>query len=202
MGVIEFIKRLRQPPAGEPAVLGEFIARRGAYVAQKTVLDYCRVKSGRQEKLLFADPDFQIALAHCRWQTFIPTLGDVTALAESWLRPHAPGREAALAEALALLHDAALAAETIPDDAREAAAAAPDALRRRLAEAQAVPPVPANKLRLVAESPLLATIPVHAEQRVGESEAIRGALRFHMISTQQEMERAFDAPKLALALSM
>jgi len=200
--IIDFINRLRAGPAATPAALGEFIARRGAYVAQKTVLDYCRVKSGRQEKALFADADFQVALAYCRWQTFIPALGDVTALAEAWLRPHAAGREAALAEALAQLHDAALAAETIPDDAREAADAAPDMLRRRLAEAQRSPPPMANHLPLMAEAPLLATIPIHAEQRVGETVAIKGALRFHIVSTQQEMERGFDGPKLALALSM
>ncbi|MCX7374591.1 MAG: hypothetical protein NTW56_19525 [Alphaproteobacteria bacterium] len=74
--------------------------------------------------------------------------------------------------------------------------------RRRLAEAQRSPPPMANHLPLMAEAPLLATIPIHAEQRVGETVAIKGALRFHIVSTQQEMERGFDGPKLALALSM
>jgi hypothetical protein len=37
---------------------------------------------------------------------------------------------------------------------------------------------------------------------MGESVAIKGALRFHIVSTQQEMERGFDRPRLALALSM
>jgi hypothetical protein len=48
-----------------------------------------------------------------------------------------------------------------------------------------------------AEPVLFATLPIHADQRIGESEAIRGALRFHLVTTQQEMERRFDAAKLS-----
>ncbi len=197
---MQFIRGLRRQPESTPEALGDFIARRGAYVAQKTVIDYCKVKSGRQEKALFSDADFQTALEHCRWQTYIAALGDVTALAEAWLRPHAQGREAALAEALAQLHDTALHSESPPQDSRQAAATAPDALRRRLAEYQDQAPYPANHLPLMADGPLFATLPVHAEQRTGETPAIRGALRFHMVSTQQEMERAFDRPSLAVNL--
>ena len=53
--------------------------------------------------------------------------------------------------------------------------------------------VPANQLPLLAEAPLFATLPIHPDQRKGETPAIRGALRFHVVSTQQEMERRFDA---------
>ncbi len=60
--------------------------------------------------------------------------------------------------------------------------------------------MPADRRTLLAEQPLLATIPVHADQRVGETPAIRGALRFHMVSTQQEMERAFLPGPLAARL--
>jgi hypothetical protein len=50
-------------------------------------------------------------------------------------------------------------------------------------------------------APLLATLPIHPDQRIGETPSIRGALRFHIVTTQQEMERGFDAPALAAALS-
>lgn len=192
---------LRRPASADPERLGEFLRVRGAYVAQKTVLDYCQVKAGRQERQVFADPGFQDALQHCRWQTWFGALADVTALAEAWLRPHAPRRGAALAAALVALHARAMKAEE-PPPAREqeAADAALRALPGHLASLQLAPPWPAHRLPLLAEAPLMVTLPVHPDQRVGEAPAIRGGLRFLIVATQQEMERTFDAPLLAAAL--
>lgn len=190
----------RRPRGSAPEALQAFLARQSAFVAQKTVLDYCRVKAGRNERAMFADPDFQAALRHCRWQTFAASVQDVTAIAEAWLRPHAPGQETTLAAALAALGGAVLDAAPAPPEERAALDAAREALPRHLAGLQEAPPASPGRIVLMAEAPLLATLPIHPEQRIGETPAIRGALRFHMVSTQQEMERAFDAPELARRL--
>jgi hypothetical protein len=196
-----FLSRLLgRAGAAEPAALSRFLGRQAAYVAQKTVVDYCRVKAGRHESQLFADPDFLAALRHCRWQVFFAAVADVSALAEGWLRPHARGREAALGTALVALGRGVLEAEAVPDEERAARDAACEALAARLAALLAAPPVPADRMPLAAEAPLFATLPVHPEQRRGESEAIRGALRFHVVTTQEELERGFDAPRLAARL--
>lgn len=182
----------------DPPGFGVFLQRRAAFVSQKTVLDYCRVKAGRREATTFADPDFQAALLHCRWQVYLATLSDMAALAEAWLRPAVPpGSEAALAKGLLQLHAAALTAEPLPVQEQETAAAMAAALPGHLAGLQQAPPRPANRLPLLAEAPLFATLPVHPDQRIGESPSIRGALRFHLVSTQQEMERRFDGVALA-----
>jgi hypothetical protein len=70
----------------------------------------------------------------------------------------------------------------------------------RLGQMQQAPPYPAQELPLQSDAPLLATLPIHRDQRKGESPAIRGALRFHVVSTQQEMERRFDGAGLAAAI--
>jgi hypothetical protein len=184
-----------------PAALEAFLAAQAAFVAQKTVYDYCRVKAGRREVEMFADPDFQAALTHCRWQTFAGSAQDVTAMAEAWLRPHAPGREAALAVALARIGGAVMDAAPAPAEERASLDASREALARHLVQLQDSPPRAAHKLPLLAEAPLLATIPIHPEQRIGETPAIKGALRFHMVSAQQEMERRFDPAALAAALT-
>ncbi len=185
----------------DPAAFQAFLERQSAFVAQKTVLDYCRVKAGRRERETFADPDFQAALAHCRWQTFAGAVADTAAMAEAWLRPHALGREAALAAALGRIGAAILAAAPTPPEERQSLDAAAEALPRHLAGLQEAPPLPADRLPLLAEAPLLATLPIHPDQRKGETPSIRGALRFHIVSTQQEMERGFDAPTLAQRLA-
>lgn len=197
MALLDVFRRARFE---SPAELARFLHGQAAYVAQKTVLDYCRVKAGRSEKQLFANPDFQAALAHCRWQVFFAALGDVTALIEAHLRPLAPGQEALLAERLASVHHAALDSETAPPEQAASAADARDAVAHHLAAMQLEPPRPAHRLPLRAEAVLFATLPVHPEQRQGESLAIKGALRFQMVTTQQELERRFDAPRTAANL--
>lgn len=191
---------LRARKSVSPGDFGAFLQRQAVFVAQKTVIDYCRVKSGRQEKRLFDDPDFQAALRHCRWQTYLAALADVFLLGEAWLRPHAPGAAADLAEEVVALHAAALAAEAPPDGEAADAAQSLRAFPGQLAARQQRAPVPANKVPLLAEAPLFATLPIHPDQRIGEAPSIRGALRFHMVATEQEMERRFDAPGLLAQL--
>ncbi|CAH0230652.1 hypothetical protein [Roseomonas sp. CECT 9278] len=183
-----------------PADFGSFLQRQAVFVAQKTVIDYCRVKSGRQEKRLFDDPDFQAALRHCRWQTYLAALADVFLLGEAWLRPHAPGGAGDLAARIVALHAAALATEAPPAAEAADAAQALRAFPGQLAARQQAAPAPINTVPLLAQAPLFATLPIHPDQRVGEAPSIRGALRFHMVATEQEMERRFDAPGLAAQL--
>ncbi|MCS6892935.1 MAG: hypothetical protein RMK64_12230 [Rhodovarius sp.] len=190
----------RRPSVPLRAAFRDFMARQGAFVAQKTVFDYCRVKAGRQEARLFADPSFRAALEHCRWQVYFAALSDVAALAESWLRPHATGREQVLAAALSALAAEILAESGSPAEEAESAAAAARALPGHLAALQLGPPLPANRLPLLAEAPLFATLPIHPDQRRDEGPAIRGALRFHIVSTQQEMERRFRPAAVAAEL--
>lgn len=190
----------RRPRSRGGDELRTFLDRQAAFVAQKTVLDYCRVKAGLHEREMFANPEFKAALNHCRWQTWAGAVQDVAALAEAWLRPHVPGREAALAEALAALAGQVIETVPAPAEARDTLEAARAALPRHLAALQDAPPHGADRLPLLAEAPLLATLPIHPDQRIGETPAIRGALRFHIVTTQQEMERAFDPAALAANL--
>ncbi|MCA3390050.1 MAG: hypothetical protein INF65_15610 [Roseomonas sp.] len=198
---MRFLRRLLgSPPSKEPRDFGDFLHRQGAFVAQKTVLDYCRVKVGRSEKAYFDNPDFQAALKHCRWQVFLAAQSDVVALAEAWLRPFCPGREALLLEQLVALHADFMTEEAPPPEEQEAFAASLNALPGHLAGLQLAAPHDARTLPLLAEPPLFATLPIHPDQRKGEAPSIRGALRFHMVSCQQEMERAFDPAGLSARL--
>jgi hypothetical protein len=193
---------LQRRRSADPATLAAFLSRQAAFVTQKTVYDYVRVKAGRDEGRMFKDPDFQAALRHCRWQVWFGAAADVVLVAEAWLRPAAAGREAALAAALAALHGHLHdSVEGLPGSEAAAAADARGAFANLLAAAQALPPMPPDKRALLADAPLFATLPVHPDQRVGETPAIRGALRFHIVSTQEELERAFDREGLAAALA-
>jgi hypothetical protein len=194
LSLLDFFRTRR---SADPAKLRRFLHAQAAFVAQKTVVDYCRVKTGRRERQYFSDPDFQTALLHCKWQVFFASVSDLAAVFEAHLRPHAVGTEGRLAAALTRLHDAALFDEAPPPEERAAGLERAEAFPRHLAALQASPPVSAHRLPLLAEPVLFATLPIHADQRVGEGPSIRGALRFHVVTTQQELERRFDAPILA-----
>jgi hypothetical protein len=197
---LSLLRRLLSAAASDdPAVFGPFLGRQAIYIAQKTVTDYCRVKTGRAEREMFEDAEFAAAMRHCRWQVYFATTADVAAMAEAWLRPAAPD-STRLAERLAALLATAIEAEPAPERERDAARAAADAILPHLHRMQSAPPQPANTLPLLAEAPLFATLPVHPEQRAGEAGAIRGALRFNVLTTQQEMERRFLRERLAARL--
>ncbi|WP_198371005.1 hypothetical protein [Roseomonas rosulenta] len=191
---------LQRRKSSNPEAFGAFLQRQAAFVAQKTVIDYCRVKSGRQETRLFDDPDFQAALRHCRWQTYLAALADVFVIADAWLRPQMPSQPDALAQGIVALHATALAIETPPPEEAADAAQSLRAFPGQLAARRQAPAVPLHEMPLLAEAPLFATLPIHADQRIGEAPYIRGALRLHIVSTQQEMERRFDPAGLAAAL--
>ena len=154
MALLDLFRRRRSVA---PSDLARFLQSQSAYVAQKTVLDYCRVKAGRSEKQVFSNPDFLAALAHCRWQVFFAALSDVTALIEAHLRPHAPGQEVLLVQRLVALHHAALAYESPPMEQAASGADARDTLPHHLAVLQLEAPQPAHRLPLLAEAVLFAT---------------------------------------------
>jgi hypothetical protein len=91
-----------------------------------------------------------------------------------------------------------MATDTPPEDEQQAFEASLIALPGHLARLQLAAPRDARTLPLLAEAPLFATLPIHPDQRKDEGPAIRGALRFHILSTQQEMERGFDPAGLSL----
>jgi hypothetical protein len=201
---VTFLHRLtglvRPRRSADPAALATFIARWGAFAAQKTVLDYCAVKLGVNWNKALEEPEFATLLRDCRWRVYLAAQGDVAAVAEARLRPFAADREADLAEALAAMAAAAVVAAGPPPHLGAEAEAACAGYRPRLARCQLAPPQPPTTLPLDAGPVLLETIPIHPELRRGEQVSILGALRLHLVAADQEMERRFDPAPLLAAL--
>lgn len=194
------VRRLYAGPSADPAAFAVFLGRWGAFVAQKTVMDYCGVKLGVNWDKALAEPDFAAALSACRWRVYLAAQGDLAALAEAWLRPHAAGREPALAAVLARSAAAAVAAAGPPAHLAAAAEAAQAGYGARLARRQRAPPQPADTLVLDAAPVLLETLPIHPDLRRGEQPAILGGLRMNLLAAQAAMERRFAPAPLAAAL--
>lgn len=191
----------RAPRIADVGAFATFLAAQGAFVAQKTVMDYCGVKLGVNWQKAQEEPVFAELLADCRWRVYFAAQGDVAAMAESWLRPFVPGREPALADALAGLAAEAIGRAGAPSRLAAEAEAARAGIAARLAQRQLAAPLPANALALDAGPVLLETLPIHPDLRRGERVSILGGLRMHMVAAQQEMERRFVPAALAAALT-
>lgn len=191
---------LRRSKSTDREEFARFLAGRGAYLAQKTVLDYCAVKLGVNWHSALHDPVFTVPLAACRWQVYLAAQGDVAAMTEAWMRPHA-GNPAALVTPLASLVAEAIRTVGVPDEFAAEADAAIDAIGPRLARLQLAPPHPPTTLPLDSAAVLLATLPIHPDLRKGENVSILGALRMHLVSAEQDLARQFDPAGLAAALT-
>lgn len=178
----------------DPAALRDFLATRAAFVAQKTVLDYCAVKLALNWDKARREAMFAEALAACRWAVFYPAAGDLTLAAARWLLPHAP--PARLAERMAALGEAALRQAATGGDPAAIEEGA-QALRQRLLSMPGEPAASPARMILRAAQPLLETLPIHPDLRKNERPAILGGLRMNFLSAFQDMERAFDAAPLA-----
>jgi hypothetical protein len=191
---------LRRSKSTDREAFSRFLAGRGAYLAQKTVLDYCAVKLGVNWHSALHDPVFTVPLAACRWRVYLAAQGDVAAMAEAWLRPHARN-PAALVPALAALAGEAIRTAGVPAEFAAEAEAAAAAIAPRLARLQLGPTHPSTTLPLESAPVLLETLPIHPDLRKGETVSILGALRMHLVSAEQDLAREFEPAGLAATLT-
>lgn len=191
---------LRRDKSADREAFARFLAGRGAYLAQKTVLDYCAVKLGVNWHPALHDPVFTVPLNACRWRVYLAAQGDVAAMAEAWLRPHAAD-PAALVPALASLAAEAIRTAGVPAEFAADAEAAAASIGPRLARLQLGPTHPSTALPLESGPVLLETLPIHPDLRKGENVSILGALRMHLVSAEQDLARQFDPAGLAAALT-
>ena len=93
------------PPAVSTLVeFRTFVSGEAAYLAQKTVIGYCRVKTMHDYEKLLTEAAFRDGLEVCRWEAYAGTLGDTLILTEGMLRPADERTRARLAAAVAALY--------------------------------------------------------------------------------------------------
>ncbi|TIU25236.1 MAG: hypothetical protein E5W53_10535, partial [Mesorhizobium sp.] len=62
---------LRKPqPIVSVDDLADFMDSRAAFLAQKSIVEFCRVRAGVYWQKLFSEKEFQAALNHSRWRAY------------------------------------------------------------------------------------------------------------------------------------
>jgi hypothetical protein len=198
--VLKGLLRRRPPPVATAAALSEFLDRRAALVAQKSVIGYCHVKTQLPLTELITETRFSEAFERSRAEAHSAVLADLTVLTEGYLRAAAGRRAIELPERLAALYAAVLAAHPRPAHRPEGWAVAVEAVRERLKAAQAGPPRGAAAIAESSAEHLFRTLPIHERLREPDKPAIVANVKFLMVGMVHEFERQLDPAALAADL--
>lgn len=179
--------------------LRAFVAGEAAYLAQKTVVGYCRVKTMLDYEKLLTEPAFRDQQELSRWEGYASTLGDMLIMVEAWLRPAETGTQGRLADSLAALY-ATILTEHVPAH-RQDWTDSIEAFSARFALARTVEPLPPEQIVTGSAKLIHDLVPIADRLKRNDLEIIRGDLRLHMLAAHASMLKRFRRDELVAALT-
>jgi hypothetical protein len=191
--------RTRSPPVTTASELAEFLGAQTAYIAQRSVIEYCRARTGFNWDKLFAESSFLERLEVCRWEAYAIVLAEVAELALIRLRRHGAADPTTYLPGLVQAAHAALLRHPVPDH-RASWTDAADAIERHLAQALIAAPRPVHLLGLHSADVIFDLLPIHADLRRQDREMFQNSVRFAICGAFDEMTRRFDVPALEASL--
>lgn len=176
-----------------------FIAGESSYLAQKTVIGYCRVKTMLDYEKLLTEPAFREAQENCRWEAYASTLGDIVIMVEGWLRPEDARTRRRVADSLAALY-AAILTETLPPH-RQTWADSIEAFNIRFAQAREAEPLVPERIIAGSAALIHELVPIADRLKRNDREVITGDLSLHILATHASMLKRFRRDALVAALT-
>jgi hypothetical protein len=199
MSLRRLLTRKSRPPVATLDELAEFLAAQTAYVSQRTVLEYCRARTGLNWDKLYREQTFVDSLEVCRWEAYAEVLAEVAELALILLRRQSPADPQAYLPGLAAAAGAALLRHPVPGH-RTSWDAAVATIEEHLAQSLLAPPRAVHLAGFGAADAIFAQLPIHPDLRREDREMFRNSVRFALCRAFDEMTRRFDVPTLAQAL--
>jgi hypothetical protein len=199
MSLRRLLTRKSRPLVATLDELAELLAAQTAYVSQRTVLEYCRARTGLNWDKLYREQAFIDSLEVCRWEAYAEVLAEVAELALIVLRRQSPAEPQAYLPGLAAAARAALWRYPVPRH-RTSWDAAFAAIERHLAQSLLAAPHAVHLTGFGAADAIFAHLPIHPDLRREDREMFRNSLRFALCRVFDEMTRRLDAPALAQAL--
>ncbi len=189
----------RAPPVTGAADLAELLAEQTAYVTQRTVIEYCRARSGLNWDKLFGEPLFVERLEICRWDGYAVVLAEIAELVLIRLRRAGTADPEGYLPGLARAARAALLRHPVPAH-RASWSDAGDAVERHLARALLAAPRPVHLVGFQSADALFELLPIHAGLRRPDQEMFQNSLRFAICGVFEEITRRVDVAALEAAL--
>jgi hypothetical protein len=172
----------RAQPIASAMELADFMDSRAAFLAQKCVVEFCRVRAGVHWEKLFREAEFQEELRQSRWKSYPPALAMVAEMIEGVLRPAAGLNQRHLPEALEKLARDIFARYPVPERAPDSFwNDALDLVRERLAATQAGPPRPVREVPHPTARLVFKALPLHKDVVTHDYDYIFNNLRMNLL---------------------
>ena len=174
-------------PIADRSALGRFMDSRAAFLAQKCVVEFCRVRAGVNWQKLFEEDDFQRALAQSRWRSYPPAFAMVAEMVEAALREPAGLGQRRLPAALEAVAADVFAAYPVPQGESETFwQSALDEVRERLAATQSGPPRPVREMPDPLARRIFDALPLHRTVVTNDYDYIFNNLRMNLLRAHED----------------
>jgi hypothetical protein len=184
-------------PIGDTAALAAFMDSRAAFLAQKCVVEFCRVRSGVYWQKLFSEKQFQDELAKSRWRSYPATFSMITEMIEGALRETAGLRRRRLPGALRAVAESTFA--KYPPPLGVEADFWPRALglvEERLEATQAALVRPVREMPDPCARLVFDALPIHKDILTNDYDYIFNNLRMNLLRAHEDFLNRADLPVL------
>ena len=189
----------RWAPVTTGEELADFVAAQTAYVAQRSVIEYCRARTGFNWEKLSLEQTFLDRLEVCRWEAYAIVLAELAELALIRLRRGGVADPEAYLPGLVAAAQAALLRHPVPSHRPDWGDAA-EAIERHLARAILAAPRPVHLVGVRSADAIFDLLPIHADLRPQDREMFRNSVRFSICGAFDAMSRCMEVPALEAAL--
>jgi hypothetical protein len=199
MSLRRLLTRKTRPPVATLDQLADFLAAQAAYVSQRTVLEYCRARTGLNWDKLYREQAFVDSLEVCRWEAYAEVLAEVAELALILLRRQSPADPQGYLPGIAAAAGAALLRHPVPGH-RTSWDGASAAIEQHLAQSLLAAPRAVHLAGFGAADAIFAHLPIHPDLRREDREMFRNSVRFALCRVFDEMTRRLDVAALTQTL--
>lgn len=185
-------------PIATRSDLAAFMDSRAAFLAQKCVVEFCRVRAGVYWQKLFSEKEFQDELDLSRWRAYPPAFAMVAEMVEGALREAAGIRQRHLPERLTGLAQEIF--DRYPSPAGEDPAfwtLALGLVEEQLAKTQAGPPRPVRQLPKPMARAVFNVLPMHKDVVTNDYDYIFNNLRMNILRAHEDFINVADLKSVA-----
>jgi hypothetical protein len=194
----QLFTRRRPPPVASAGELADFLAAQSAYVSQRTVLEYCRARTGFNWDKIFKEQAFIDSLEVCRWEAYVALLAEIAELVLIRLRTRGAEAEACL-PGLEEAARSALLRHPVPAHRTSWGEACAD-VERHLARALLAEPRAVHLVGFDAADAIFDLLPIHPDLRPEDRRMFQNSVRFGLCRAFGTIRQRLDVPALEAAL--
>jgi hypothetical protein len=173
--------------------LADFVDRRASFLAQKCVIEFCRVRAGVYWQKLFEEAEFRDKLNVSCWESFAPSVAMVLEVADATLREAAGLRQRELPDALAKLGIGVIERYEIPafvePGYRQRQAAV---VRKRMDELVGQAALEIRQIARPMARLVYANLPLHREIVKYDFDYIHNNLRMNLVRAHEDFIATAD----------